>query len=216
MSQDTGKDFFQVDSDYAVIGLLSSKINVLVIGAGRAGLIKARSFASKGCTVTAVSLDFTEEFNNLALEYDIRLIKGRHSAVDIDKYHIVVIAVNDTEAIHDIKSYCDNKNKLYLTCHNFREGNFIVPTQGNSKNIYYSINTREGSPITSRFLMERTKSFLNQYDDLVECITYLRRTFKGKEVMKEIMTFVSTEDFNFFLKQGYANMIITMFYGIEN
>ncbi|WP_163193092.1 NAD(P)-dependent oxidoreductase [Clostridium thermarum] len=212
MSKDFGEDIFQLDSDLAAISLLSAKVKVLVVGAGRAGFIKARSFAAKGCSVTVLSLDFMEEFNRLAVEYGVTLIKDAYFPTFLDKYHLIVIAVKDSNIIHEIRKDCKSRCKLHLDCSDHKEGNFVVPSQGKTRNINYSISTKAASPITSTFLMRKIGTSLREYDDTIEYIGRLRKSLKGHERLKEIMTFVSSDDFNFFFRKGYGDTIIKMFY----
>ncbi|NLM35611.1 MAG: NAD(P)-dependent oxidoreductase [Clostridiales bacterium] len=213
MSKDIGENIFDLSSDFMTIGLLSSKVKVLVIGGGRAGFIKAKSFAMRGCKVTVLSLDFDEEFTPLAKKFNIQLIKAPYSSAYIDSYHIVVIALGVGRLIKEIKKACQEKFKLYLDCSDYQLGNLVIPSQASTKNISYTINTRAASPITSQFLMEGIRSYLSNYDDLVDYLGSLRKALKGNEKLKEIMAFTSSEDFNFFFKKGYGDIIIKLFYG---
>lgn len=61
--------------------------------------------------------------------------------------------------------------------------------------------------------MEGIRSYLSNYDDLVDYLGSLRKALKGNEKLKEIMAFTSSEDFNFFFKKGYGDIIIKLFYG---
>lgn len=213
MSQDLGEDIFSLTSEFMIISLLSSKVRVLVIGGGVAGFIKAKSFAGRGCKVTVLSLDFIEEFRYLAKEFELNLVQAPYTSDYIDSYHIVIIALGDEEFIEEIREDCYSKGKLFLDCSDYKSGNMVIPSQGTTKNICYSINTRASSPITSKFFIDRLNLYLSDYDDLVEYISSLRKDLKGKEKLKEVMRFTSSEDFNFFFKKGYGDMIIKLFYG---
>jgi precorrin-2 dehydrogenase / sirohydrochlorin ferrochelatase len=212
MSSNIAENIPHTGAEYAVISLLSQKIRVLVIGGGNAGLIKAKSFAGKGCEVTVLSKEFLEQFYSLAKTHNVHLIHEEYAPSYLENYHIIVIALSHKESIENIKTFCDSKGKLYLTCSDFKEGNFIVPVQGSSKSIHYSINTKEGSPRTSLYLGQKVKNSLIQYDELVEYAAAMRKKLKGAEILKEVMSFISSDDFNFILGKGYGDKIIRMFY----
>jgi precorrin-2 dehydrogenase / sirohydrochlorin ferrochelatase len=212
MSSNIAENISHEGTEYAVISLLSKKIRVLVIGGGNAGLIKTKGFAAKGCEVTVLSKDFLEQFYSLENTHNVRLISEEYSPNHLENYHVIVIAFNHKKLVENIKNYCESKGKLYLTCSDFKEGNFIVPVQGSSKSIYYSINTKEGSPRTSLYLGQKVKNCLIEYDELVEYAAVMRKKLKGTESLKDVMSFISSDDFNFIVKKGYGDRIISMFY----
>lgn len=212
MSQDFGEDIFKVKPDFMTISLLSSEIRVLVIGGGKAGFIKAKSFASRGCSVTVVSLNFIKEFRNLVKEFGVKLFRVPYASDHIDSHHIVVIAIGQGKLIEEIRKHCHGKCKLFLDCSDYGSGHLVIPSQGSTKNISYSINTRAASPITSQFFKDRINLYLRDYDDLVDYISSLRKSLKGNDRLKEIMYFTASEDFNFFFKKGYADTVIKLFF----
>ena len=55
--------------DHAFISLISSKIKVLIVGGGKGGYIKAKSFLQRGCKVYVISKEFDERFEEIKSEY---------------------------------------------------------------------------------------------------------------------------------------------------
>ena len=55
MHKDIGEDIYRGNLGYTMISLFSSRINVLIIGAGKAALIKAKTFLSNGCNASVVA-----------------------------------------------------------------------------------------------------------------------------------------------------------------
>lgn len=204
-----------INNNLASISLFAEKIKVLIIGGGNSSLIKTKSFVSKGYNVTVVSKDFLKNFYQLFDKMDVTLIKDNYSKSYIENKHIIVIAVNDIDLIDNIIADCDEKSKLFLTCHNFKEGNFIIPTQKRTENIQFALNTLQGNPIASLFLLEKTIEYLKNYDELVGYASRIREQYKNDKNLKEIMKFICSDDFNEWLKIGKANQIIDLFYPKE-
>ena len=68
MHKDIGEDIYRGNLGYTMISLFSSRINVLIIGAGKAALIKAKTFLSNGCNVSVVAKEINEAFYKLDSE----------------------------------------------------------------------------------------------------------------------------------------------------
>ena len=213
MSQHTEKDILSKEIDYMNITLMSKNIKVLVIGAGRAGFIKSKSFSQKGCEVTVVALEFCKEFQELI---NIKKVITNYKIDFIKDKHLIVIAVDDEKLIGEIVSNCEEENKLFLNCTDFKEGNFIVPSQSKTKNINYSINTLGGNPKTSTFLVKTMGEKLREYDNLVSFSDELRKKIKISPYKSEILDFVASEDFNFFIKKAFHIEVLNLFYRGDN
>ncbi len=209
MHENNREDILSEELEYMTISLISSKIHVLVVGGGRAGLLKTRAFAERGCVVTVLSKEFSEEFKEIK---NIKLVKGEYSSDAISDKHIVVIAVSDEELVRRIRKDCDDLRKLYLNCRSFGEGTFIVPLQRETRSTVFNLSTKGGSPKTSQFLAEAVKEKLSEYDDFVEYLYNLRKWLKGKKEKDEIMNFAASEDFYFFYKKQHHQLVLNLFY----
>lgn len=194
MFEDIKEDIFVKDQEYSMISLFSNKINVGVIGFGKGALIKAKHFISLGSNVLAIAKD----------EYSLAFIRDKH---------IILIAVDDDKLRTKIKEDCEKHFKIYIDCSNFRDGMGVVPSQRESKNIVFAVNTRNGNPKGSVFLGDILINELIKYDDYIEFTTSIRNKIKNRyDIKKEVLDFIFSEDFQFFFKKGRGIDILKIFY----
>lgn len=212
MSQYIKEDFSNRQIEYMPISLIANNIKVLIIGGGKAGFIKAKSFLGGGCSVTVVSTDFIEAFNTLVNE-NIHLIQGSYKADYITDKHLVVIGISDENLINIIKQDCEVHCKLYLCCKQSKEGLFILPAVGETEQGMLSFHTKQGSPATAMFIRDKMKNQLMEYDEFIQYVCSLRSSLKGKVELSAIMRFVNTEDFMMFFQNGKHHLILKLFYG---
>ncbi|MCB2290707.1 NAD(P)-dependent oxidoreductase [Clostridium sp. CS001] len=203
------------DINYTMISLISSKINVLIVGGGEAAFIKCKTFSKEGCNVTVVSKDFSIVFAPLKEICNIRLIKGEYDESYIEHNHIVIIATDNEETNNAIKLHCDKKSKLYIYCANYKEGLFVTPVQKHTPNMKFALHTKSSSPKTALFMSKIIEDKLLEYNDFIEYTSGIRNIVKKLESKKAIMNFICSEDFYFFYTKGVQNIILEMFYGSE-
>ncbi|PRR78281.1 Precorrin-2 dehydrogenase [Clostridium liquoris] len=206
------KDILYNGIENTFLSLISDKINVLIIGGGRAGFIKAKTFSKNGCNVTVLSKEFCEEFKGICNLHNVKLIKEKYKKEYILNNHLIIIAVNDEKVNSLVKTHCNELFKLYLDCTNFKKGLFVVPCQRNTGAISFGINTKGGSPKTSRYLAGKVNKVLYEYNSFVEYNCSLRNRVKDFYNKDEIMKFVASDDFYFFYKKNQHENILKMFY----
>jgi len=214
MSQDTKENILVDVIEYTHISLISSKTKVLIVGGGRAGYIKAKSFASKGCKVSVLSQEFICDFNHVQKLENVSIIKDEYKSSFIDNKHLVVIAVNNNELRRKIKEDCEKLFKLYLDCTDFKEGQFVMPVQRKTKNVTFSLNTKSGSPKAAMFLGDVIDKTLNEYDEFIEYLCTIREEVKTLDYKDKILNFIASEDFRFFYNKGKNKEILRMFFHI--
>ncbi|SUY46909.1 precorrin-2 dehydrogenase [Clostridium putrefaciens] len=197
--------------DFSFISLISKKIRVLIVGGGEAGYIKTKSFISKGCNVWVLATSFDERFDEFN-ENGINIIKDTYKESYILDKHLIVIAIQECDITKMIQNQCENLSKLYVTCHNFREGNFVVPMQLSSKEVTFALNVKKGNPSISRYIAGSIVKSLNDVDEFVNFANYIREIVKSETFKKEILKFISTEEFKFYFDKGYSNQVLLMFY----
>lgn len=197
--------------DFSFISLISNKIRVLIVGGGEAGYIKTKSFISKGCNVWVVATNFDERFDEFH-GTGINIIKDIYKETYILDKHLIVIAIEECDITEIIQKQCENLSKLYVTCHNFRDGNFVVPMQLSSKEVTFALNVKKGNPSISRYMAGSIVKSLNDTDEFVNFANYIREIVKGEIFKKEILNFISTEDFKFYFDKGYSKQVLLMFY----
>ena len=211
MPKDNRED---ISLDYAFISLIAQKINVIIIGGGKAGYTKAKSFLQKGYNVEVVSKEFDVRFETI--DKEIILIKDEYKKKYILDKHLVIISTDDENINNKIKDDCEKHFKIYLNCTNFREGQFITPVETSSNNIKVGMNTTVGSPKTSIYIGGKIKENIDEYDDFVEFIGSLRNQILNKTndraLNLEIMKFVNSDDFYYFYKQDVHELILKLFW----
>ena len=210
MPQDNRED---ISLDFAFISLIAEKINVIIIGGGKAGYIKAKSFLQKGYNVAVVSKEFDERFESR--DKGIVLIEDEYKEKYILDKHLVIIATDDNDINRKIRNDCEKHFKVYLNSCNFKDGQFITPVEIKGNNIKVGIHTRVASPKTSKFLAEKIKETTDEYDDFVGFIGSLRSRIlqetENRDLNLEIMNFVNSDDFYYFYKKDVHELILKLF-----
>lgn len=203
---------FSLDSKYLNLSFFGNKLNIGIIGAGRGAFIKAKTFLDKGCNVEVLALNFIEDFEELKRN-GIKIIKDKYYKEFINNKHIIVIAIDDNEIIKEIVTDCNNLCKLYINSSSFKEGLGVVPVTRESKNITISVNTKLGNPKAAVFIANKIVDLINKYDDLVEFTSYIRNNIDiNKEVKKDLLTFINSDDYEFFYSIGKHIDILKLFY----
>lgn len=213
MHENTGKNILRPGIDNMMISLIPSKIKVVVIGGGEAGLIKSKTFSNRGCNVTVVSIDFRDGFKDLERERSTQLVYDHYKMEYILDKHLVVVATNDDGLNKKIIMDCESTNKLYLNCSDYRQGTFGVPYQSETNEFYFSIQTKRVNPRLAIYVGGKIKNVLEKYDDFSEFLSKIRKEEFLVNIRKDIMKFMCTDDFLFFFRKGKGDMILKMFYG---
>lgn len=202
MSTDSRKDIQNEEIEYSYIGLMSSKTRIGIIGAGRAGFIKARHFALNGCHVEIIAKEFCKELIDLSSEYNLMLINKEFTINFLKDKHIIVIAVDDEELKQQIREYCDSNYKIYIDSSNFKDGMGIVPVERQSKNIMVALNTKLGNPKGAVLISKKIKNIIDEYDEFIEFTSKLRNNSKELlDYKKEILEVIGTEEFEKLYKE---------------
>lgn len=209
MPTNNKKDICTGRIDYSSIALISKKLRVGVIGAGKGGVIKAKHFLKQNSQVfiltkDKISQEGIEKATIINKEYDRSFI--------LDK-HIIIIAVKNKSLRNKIKEHCEEIYKIYIDASNFKEGMGVLPVQRESENLVFTLNTKGGNPKASVFISNKIKEELKKYDDFVEFTTIVRNELKENNKLKdEVLNFIFNDDFIFFFNKGKGNIILKMFY----
>ncbi|MBV7275243.1 NAD(P)-dependent oxidoreductase [Clostridiaceae bacterium UIB06] len=213
MYEDNKEDILCSGIDHTMISLISHKINLLIVGGGRAALIKAKTFIQRGCSsVSVVSKEFLPEFEELEHYSNLKLIKEEYKKLYIKDKHIIAIATNCEEVNKKVRKDCDELSKLYIDCTNPKEGLCIMACQRSTKSTSFGINTNDISPKTSVFLANKIKDKLEKYDNFISFTALIRNKAKELKNKNEIMGFICSDDFLFFYEIGLGELILKMFY----
>ncbi|MBE6066848.1 MAG: NAD(P)-dependent oxidoreductase [Clostridium lundense] len=194
------------------LSIVSCKINVLIVGGGRAGFIKAKTLTERGCNVTVVSPELSSYFKTLEEYNNIKFIKDTYKREYIRDKHLIVIAVPEEFAI-EVKKHCEEEFKLYIASYSFREGIAVLPYQRSTKNMSFALKSIKVSPKTTRFIGQKLEKTLKEYDDFMEYSCRLREKLKRYENREEILSFISSDDFYFSYTKNKQDLILKMFFG---
>lgn len=218
MLKNNRENIYEERLDYSYISLLSNKINVGVIGGGKAGFIKIRHFLKTRCKVEVISIDFCEEVINLSKDFaeNLTLIKSQYNHEFLKDKHLVLITTDDEKVNSMIKEYCDKNFKIYIDSSSFEDGIGVVPVQRKLKNMTFAINTNGGNPKGSVMLANKVEELLEGYDDFIKLTTEMRNKAKYFTMYKkEIMNFISCDDFKFFYDNNKENLVLKLFFDEE-
>lgn len=213
MYEDNTKDILCSGIEHTMISLISEKINVLIIGGGKAALTKMRTFAGRGCRVSLISKEFLKEFKALEECNNIKLIYDQYNKRYIYDKHLVIIATNSKEVNKVIREDCQELYKLFIDCSDPKEGTCITPCQRNTKNTFFGLHTKSVSPKTSIYLANKVKGELEKYDEFISFSSLIRNKIKDWDKKQQIMNYVCSDDFYFFYEKKEAETVLKMFYG---
>lgn len=198
--------------DYTMLSLISSKINVLIVGGGKAALIKAKTFIKSSCKVCIVAKEFIPEFKQFIHCTNLELIIDKYNKNYIFDKHLIVIATNCEVVNKSIRKDCEELYKLYIECTTPRDGVCITPCQRSTQSIFFGLHTVGGNPKMSVFLADKMKGSLEKYDGFVEFTSIIRNKVKNLKNKQEILNFICSDDFYFFYEKGKARAILKLFY----
>jgi Siroheme synthase (precorrin-2 oxidase/ferrochelatase domain) len=210
--EDNTKNILCSGIEYTMLSLISEKINVLIVGGGKAALTKAGTFIERGCRVELVSKEFLEEFEQLKTYKNISIVYDEYNKKYIQDKHVVIIATNSKEVNKKIREDCYEIYKLFIDCSNPKEGTCITPCQRNTKNIFFGLNTNSVSPKTSVYLANKIKGQLEKYDEFVSFSSSIRNQIKDWDRKQQIMNFICSDDFYFFYEKEKELTILKMFF----
>ena len=197
---------------FSNIALISSGIRALVVGGGKAGLIKTKALLKRGCIVSVLSKDFIEGFYDIN-DKNLHIIQGIYEKGYILDKHLIVMAIGDDCTLHRIIKDCNDNHKLYLNCKNFREGNFIIPFQVESEEVNIAINTTEGNPKVSKKISKVFLEYIEEKDELISFINFARMKLKDNPIKNHVLDFLVSDEFEIYFKEGRHREIIKEKYG---
>lgn len=198
--------------EYLYLSLISNNIRVGIIGGGKAGAIKAKSFWEKGAYVEVLSNDFHEYFYQFK-NNKLTLNNNSYNKGFIKDKHIIIIAVDDNKLIEKIEKDCKEDSRIYINATDFRSGLAVVPVQRTTKNLSIAISTKVGNPKGAVMVAEKTLKLLNEYDDFIDFSGKIRKRAKElKDGKKTIIDFVCTEDFKYIYSKKKDKEVLKMFF----
>lgn len=198
------------------LSFFSNKLRVGIIGGGKAAIIKIRSFLKRKVYVEVLAREFSKDILDIN-DKNLKLIKAEYKSEFIQDKHLIVIAINDSDLLEQIKDECDKNFKLYINCSDFKGGIGVMPVQRNLKNISFGINTTGGNPKGALMVADIAYKSLKSIDDFIGRVTILRNNAKKLGVYKkEVIEFLNCNDFKFFCDKGKDETVFKLFLGEDD
>ncbi len=218
MSEYNKENFQDGKLDYFYVGLMSQKINIGIIGGGRAAYIKAVHFLKDNCNVEIISYEFSKNIINLGKEYknNLKLRKEKFFDEFLNDKHIIVIAVNDEYIIEKVEEFCNKNYRIFINCVNFKDGMGIIPVEVKSENLTACVNSMTANPKGTVMVGRKIKEVINEYDDFIKFSSMIRN--KGKsmpEHKKLVLDIAGSAEFKEYYDKGLAYEYLRKFFDDE-
>ena len=209
------KDFkgnIQLDSfETLYLGLDYKKLRVGIIGAGKAGLLKAKRFILNKSYVEVLSKEFLSEFEDLKSDKTI-LVKNEYSKEFIYDKHLIIIAINDKNLIEQIINDCNEAFKIFIDCSDVKNGVAKLLYQDKTDNFSFAVSTKNANPKMSILVGEKINNLLKEYDGFEEYTYGIRELIKGRKDSKVILSFINTDEFKEIWKKNKTDLTLKLFF----
>jgi precorrin-2 dehydrogenase len=129
---------------------------VLVVGAGKVALRKAKGLLEAGARVTVVAPDWEAEFDSLP----VRIVPRRFRASDLGGMMLVFAATDDRLANHRIGIAAKGKGVFANIADSADECDFIVPARVQRGQIHVAVSTGGENPRLSSELRKKLDEIL--------------------------------------------------------
>jgi siroheme synthase-like protein len=129
---------------------------VLVVGAGKVALRKAKGLLEAGARVTIVAPEWEPEFETLP----VRIVRRRFRASDLSGVVLIFAATDDRLANHRIGIAAKGKGVFANIADSAEECDFLVPARVERGNLQFAVSTGGESPRLSAELRKKLEDIL--------------------------------------------------------
>jgi len=160
--------------------------NVLTIGGGGVGTVRAKKFVEAGANVKIISLEFSNELKELSKKGSVELIEGDAFNEEILKplivwSNLVTVAIGNLK-INDIVEKLARKYKVLVNLANdANRTEVVVPFEGDVEGIRYAVTTEGKSGVVARKVRDEFRKMLEEDE---ETIYFLKAMHHLKKYMK--------------------------------
>lgn len=156
------------------INLNIDKIKITIIGGGKIAYRKATNFLNFNKTVTVVSNEFIEEFEEI--KEKIEMIYDKYDEKYIEDSFVVVAATNNKQINHEIGVYCNQNGKLVNVVDDKELSNFTVPSYVKRGELLLSVSTGGNSPsLSAKIKRELEEKYDESYEEYIELLGLARK-----------------------------------------
>lgn len=129
---------------------------VLLVGAGRIALRKARGLVEAGARLTVVAPEWDPEFESLPVE----LVRRHFRAADLSDVLLVFAATNDRLTNHRIGIAAKGKGILANIVDSAEECDFVVPARVRRDDVQIAVSTGGDNPRLSAELRRKLETLI--------------------------------------------------------
>lgn len=149
-----------------------------IIGGGIIAARKAEALLPFGCSITAISPKFCEDFKQIK---NIKCIQRPFAQGDLSDSFFVIAATDDPEINAEISAFCRTHNILVNVVDVMDECSFIFPALYRNKDIVAGITTSGKSPQMAALVRKTiAQAIPDYYGSIAERLGILRPLIKKK------------------------------------
>jgi siroheme synthase-like protein len=142
--------------------LNGAKLNVLIVGYGKVGRRKAKTYAAVGAHVTVVDPAAVSP-TDMYLFYTMSFEAFMQSEADVfTQQHLVIACTDDVGVNASVQAHCQQSGKLLNRADDHTAGHFFDMMYESASHYTVAISGNGESPYVAKFLLNQIKIQLNQ------------------------------------------------------
>jgi len=163
------------DLAYYPIFLKISRKKCVVVGGGRVALRKVRALLEYGANVEVISPDPCPELNKLGETGEIKVLRRRYQAGDLQGALIAIAATDNSALNQQVIKEAKGKAVLVNVVDDLENSDFIVPSYVRRGALTIAVSTAGRSPALARKIRTKLEKELgDEYASLVRLIGEVR------------------------------------------
>ncbi|MDF2677911.1 MAG: siroheme synthase [Bacillota bacterium] len=163
---------------------------ILVVGGGKAALLKINSLLNTSAEITVISKDFSFDTSEFKKEYkNLNFIKDNFEINKIKtEYDMAFICTDNTKLNTEIREFFKHKKTIVMSADNKKESDFITSAIIQKENITISVNTQGKSPTAAKLILNEIEKLLTEdFTEKINLVCKIRELLlKEKEVNSNI------------------------------
>lgn len=168
-----------------------------IVGGGNAAYQKAAALLREGARVRIVSMDLSDKFKDLDIEY----IKKEYSIGDTKGSFLVIAATDDGETNRRI---CEDAGdtKLFLSVSDRDSSDFMFSAYAKSGDVRIAVSTNGGYPMLGAEICHRLECECKRYDEVNRVLSAHRKRIlessaaggEKRRILAELIKVLDIED----------------------
>jgi precorrin-2 dehydrogenase/sirohydrochlorin ferrochelatase len=159
--------------------------NIAIIGGGNIAFEKLTKLLDFTKDIVIIAKEINAQIIQLSKQYDLKIIKKAYQIGDIDKFDIIIIAIDDIMLQEKIYDEAKQKHILCNAVDSVKYCDFIFPSYIKSGDLTISVSTSGVSPGVAKYLRRYIQNLLpKDIDIFLKEMKKLRTILpKGKDRM---------------------------------